>query len=58
MPKKQNKETPGDQAARFRAEVERMIAAGELNPTEAEGAFEQTLINAAPLRSPTPPSGS
>lgn len=36
MPKKQNKETPEEQGARFRAEVERMVADGELNPTEAD----------------------
>lgn len=40
MPKKQNKETPEEQSARFRAEVERLIAAGELNPTEADRALD------------------
>jgi len=36
MPKaKKPKETPKQQAARFAAEVERMKAAGELNPIEA-----------------------
>jgi hypothetical protein len=40
MPKKQNKETPEEQSARFRAEVERLIAAGELSPIEAEGALD------------------
>lgn len=40
MPKKKHKETPEEQAARFRAEVERMIAAGELNPTEADEALD------------------
>ena len=39
MPKKKLKETQEEQSARFRAEVERMIAAGELNPTEADGAL-------------------
>ena len=35
MPKKKHKETPEEQSARFRAEVERMIEAGELSPTDA-----------------------
>ena len=43
MPKKQNKETPKQQAARFAAEVERLIAAGELSATEAEAALD-TLV--------------
>ena len=36
MPKKQRTETPKQQTERFRAEVERLIEAGELNPTEAD----------------------
>ena len=40
MPKKQNKETPKQQAARFAAEVEKLIAAGELSPTEADAALD------------------
>ena len=43
MPKKKASETQAEQSARFRAEVERMIAAGELNPTEADEAFEKLL---------------
>ena len=43
MPKKKTEETPEEQSARFRAEVERMVAAGELNPTEAEKAFERLI---------------
>ena len=39
MPKKRKAESQKDQSARFRAEVERMIAAGELSPTEAEAAL-------------------
>ena len=41
MPKKQNKETPKQQAARFRAEVARLIEAGELSPTDADDTFER-----------------
>jgi hypothetical protein len=40
MPKKKTKETQAEQSARFRAEVERMIAAGELSPTEADDALD------------------
>ncbi|WP_374530271.1 hypothetical protein [Novosphingobium sp.] len=44
MPKqKKPKETPKQQAARFAAEVERMKAAGELNPTEADNALDKLL---------------
>ena len=40
MPKKKSKETQEEQSARFRAEVERLIAAGELSPTEADERFQ------------------
>jgi hypothetical protein len=43
MPKKLKTESPKEQAARFKNEAERLIAAGELDPTEAEGAIEQIL---------------
>ncbi len=43
MPKKAKTETPKQQAARFAAEVERMRAAGELNPIEADEALEAIL---------------
>ena len=36
MPKKKTTESQKEQSARFRAEVERLIAAGELSPTEAD----------------------
>ena len=51
MPKKKSKETQEEQSARFRAEVERMIAAGELSPTEADERFER-LLNKASLPKP------
>ena len=44
MPKKSKQETQEDQSARFRAEVERMIAAGELSPTEADEAFSRLVV--------------
>ena len=43
MPKKKQTETPEEQSARFKAEVERMIAAGELSPTEAEAAMDKLV---------------
>lgn len=43
MPKKAEKETQAEQSARFEAEVERLIEAGELNPTEADEAFRKLL---------------
>ena len=36
MPKKKTTETQAEQSQRFRAEVARLVAAGELNPTEAD----------------------
>lgn len=43
MPKKKHQETPEEQSARFRAEVERMIAAGELSPTDADVAMDRIV---------------
>jgi hypothetical protein len=43
MPKKKLKETPKQQAERFRAEVARMIDAGELNLTEADEALDKLV---------------
>ncbi|HRW60318.1 MAG TPA: hypothetical protein P5340_06665 [Defluviicoccus sp.] len=43
MPKKKKTETQEDQSVRFRAEVERLIAAGELNPAEADRNFSTLL---------------
>lgn len=43
MPKKKHIETPEEQSARFRAEVERMIAAGELSPTDADAAVDRLI---------------
>jgi len=43
MPKQKRKETPEEQSERFRAEVKRMIAAGELNPTEADKVLDALI---------------
>jgi hypothetical protein len=46
MPKKKHNETPEEQSARFRAEVERMIAAGELSPADADAAMDKLVRKA------------
>ena len=43
MPKKQQKETQKEQSERFKKAVQDMIDAGELNPTEADDAFEKII---------------
>lgn len=48
MPKKKNQETQAEQSARFLAETEKLIAAGELNPTEAEKALDRLVRRLAP----------
>lgn len=52
MPEKKQKETPEQQSARFRAAVERMIAAGELSPTEADRRLESILTGQKQNRRP------
>ncbi len=47
MPKKKTTETQEEQSARFRAEVERMIAAGELNPIEADKILDSLITRGA-----------
>ena len=58
MPKKQNQVSQTEQSARFRAEVERLIAAGELSPTEADERFDRVLKTAAPARVHTRPKSA
>lgn len=43
MPKKKKQETQEEQSERFRAAVRQMIADGELNPTDADRAFERAM---------------
>ncbi len=45
MPKMKRTESQKEQIARFRAEVERLIAAGGLRSTEADERFEALLSN-------------
>lgn len=49
MPKKKNQETQAEQSARFRKAVRDLVDAGELNPIEADEAFER-LISRENLR--------
>ncbi len=50
MPKKKHNETPEEQSARFCAEVERLVAAGELSPNDAEEALDKLVARSkAPL---------
>lgn len=46
MPARKEKLTPKEQSARFRAEVDRLIAAGELDPTEADAALDRLVKSA------------
>jgi len=50
MPKKKQQESPEDQVRRFEAEVQKMIGAGELNPTEADQKLERLLALTAKLQ--------
>ena len=45
MPKAKNKISPAEQRKRFEAEVQRLIDAGELNPTEADAALKKVVDN-------------
>jgi polyhydroxyalkanoate synthesis regulator phasin len=54
MPKKKTTETQEEQSARFLAEVERLVAAGELNPIEAETALDRLVRNARNARTRQP----
>ena len=53
MPKKKNLESQAEQSERFRAEVARLIEAGELNPIEADAALDRlarlSLVPPKPL---------
>ncbi len=52
MPKKKRTETQKEQSARFLAEVERLIAAGELNPIEADERLSKLVEANRPLVDP------
>ncbi len=46
MPKQKHKETQEEQSARFKAEAQKLIDAGELSPTEAENALDKMVRSA------------
>jgi hypothetical protein len=50
MPKKQNAESQGEQSERFKREAQKLIDAGELNPTEADEKVESLLTGARPAK--------
>ena len=43
MPKKKNPESQAEQSERIRAEVQRLVKAGELDPVEADKRFERLV---------------
>lgn len=43
MPKKAKQESDAEQAERFRRDAQRLIDAGELNPTEADAALDKLV---------------
>jgi hypothetical protein len=43
MPKKLKPESQAEQSKRFKREVQRLIAAGELNPTDADEALNRLV---------------
>jgi hypothetical protein len=47
MPKKATRESQAEQSERFRKEVQRLIDAGELSPTEAASALDRLVRRAA-----------
>lgn len=49
MPKKLKPESPKDQGARFKREVQKLIDAGELSPIEADAALDG-LVRKSSLR--------
>ena len=50
MPPKKNPESPKEQSERFKRGAQKLIDAGELDPTEGDVAFERALKRAAPPR--------
>ena len=46
MPKQKNALSQTEQSERFRAEVERLVAAGELSPADADKALDELVRRA------------
>lgn len=49
MPKKAKSETPEEQSKRFKKEAQKLIDAGELNPTEGDKALDQLVRTKKPV---------
>jgi deoxyribose-phosphate aldolase len=47
MPKKKRQETQAEQSARFKRDAQKLIDAGELNPTDADEAVDRIVRKAA-----------
>lgn len=52
MPKKKNQESQEEQSERFKKTVADLAAAGELNPTDADEAFERLLTRVSGAQEP------
>lgn len=50
MPKKKSTETPEQQAERFKQAVQAMVDAGEIDPAEADIAFDKAMSGVVKLR--------
>jgi hypothetical protein len=50
MPKRKETLNPEEQSRTFKAEAQRLIDAGELNPTEADAAMDRLVRNVSPRR--------
>ena len=47
MPKKKRQESQAEQSARFKRDAQKLIDAGELNPTDAAAALDKLLRQSA-----------
>lgn len=54
MPKRKETMTPEEQSQRFKAEAQRLIDAGELNPTAAEAAVDRLIRKVKPPTDSSP----
>lgn len=50
MPKKQNRDKPEEQSEKFKREAQRLIDAGELNPTDADAALDRLIRRQEPSK--------
>lgn len=51
MPKQKNALSPKEQSERFRAEIQRLVAAGELSPTDADATLDRLVTEGSKARS-------